>query len=440
MSTGTCPGVETTPIRPLVETTFARNAFCAVAWEAIWALGVPFCTIWTIVPAYLFYLDLPKTVVQLIMIGFSLTAGFQLFSTRLFHGPRRRLWLTINWMLFSACWVVYGLLARMGWNGLPRSFMTTCFVLTCIGLAVTMHLGIPAYAEMLVANIPLRKRGRLTAFRNLALGTFGLLGVLAATHCMRYFPEPHNFHYAMLIGGSIMLVSCTTLLGWKDHDACQSTPASSLRSPWSLARQLAGNMNFRVFLVFHMLLLTAQSLAPLLIGYGRDILDLPSSRITHFTAAYFFGPILSGLCLAPLADRYGFRLIGILSATAMSTAFLLPILFWNTLPAVLIAYLLYAATATLNTILVGNLGAELVPDVKPGMMVAIGNVLATPLGLLLAPMAGALVDHFGSSGYVGVFAAGITMSVIAILGYSLLVREPRTGQEIHVRIRAFPIR
>ena len=33
-----------------------------------------------------------------------------------------------------------------------------------------------------------------------------------------------------------------------------------------------------------------------------------------------------------------------------------------------------------------------------------------------------------------------SLSAAALIGYALLVREPRTGEEIHVRIRAFSVR
>ena len=46
-----------------------------------------------------------------------------------------------------------------------------------------------------------------------------------------------------------------------------------------------------------------------------------------------------------------------------------------------------------------------------------------------------LADVHGKAGYLADFAMAVAVSVCALIGFIVLVREPRTGQEIYIRIR-----
>jgi len=439
------PGIEAIPgdnaaLDALKHASFRRNALCGAAWDGLWSLGTPFCMVWTVVPVYLLLLGASKTLVQTVMVCFSLAAFLQLFSARVINGPRRRLLIAIDWMLFTACLLGYGTVAALFWNHLSKALLMCLFLLACLGMIITMHFGGPPYVELCVSNVPVRKRGRFTAMRNLTYGCAGLLGIISPNRFINMWPEPHNFHYSMIVGSTIMMLSCFVIFGWHDHaTGASSTPVPGI-SPLVAGHRLYKNINFRVFLLFYMFLLAAQTLAPLLIGYGRDVLKLEPSRITYFTGAFFVGPILGGLLLAPLADRFGFRIVAILCGVLLAVGFLLPILFWNSLVPVLITYTCYAACNAISTMLVGSLGAEMVHDVSPAMILAVGNTMAIPLGLAVAPLAGRLVDQFGAEGYLAIFVMGVMASGMAALGFALLLREPRTGQELHVHVREITYR
>ena len=58
-----------------------------------------------------------------------------------------------------------------------------------------------------------------------------------------------------------------------------------------------------------------------------------------------------------------------------------------------------------------------------------------PVSLCIAPWGGWLADAHGPAGYIAVQAVGLTLSLCAFVGLTAVVREPRTGQEIYVRLR-----
>ncbi len=173
----------------------------------------------------------------------------------------------------------------------------------------------------------------------------------------------------------------------------------------------------------------ARVLAPLLIAYGHDILHFDSGERELFVMAYFCGLLTCGLLLPLLADRYGFRLLAIISTVLLAGAFAAPIAFGRSHVA------LYAGCFLIQPAILANLGYELVPDVRSAPIVAAGSVMTLPVSVTMGPLGGRLADVFGEAGYLAVFAVGATLSIVALFGFLLLVREPRSGQEIYVRLR-----
>ena len=208
------------------------------------------------------------------------------------------------------------------------------------------------------------------------------------------------------------------------------------QSALGAARALFDHFNFRVFLVFYALLMVAQSLTPLLIGYGRDVLSFGAADTYRFTIAYYAGTFVLGISVPVLADRFGFRLIAVVAAVLLVVAFVIPVCLPHSPLALLAAYALLVGSGSLGSGLVlPNLGAEMVPQVKPAMIIAVGSVMVMPFSLVAAPLGGKLVDAHGPAGYLAVFVTGLALGLCALLGFVAVIREPRTGQEIYVRMR-----
>jgi MFS family permease len=420
----------------LLNQSLKRNNLAAVSWEIIWSIGSPSCLIAAMVPLYLFTLGVTKTTVQFVMLLFAIMTFLQILGPRIIGGTGRKFKTYLMYAIFTFSWMFYSLAALVAWNFFSRNVWIFLFVFHCLILAITNNLGFPVYNEMILENTPLKKRGNLASMRSIAVGSFGLIGMLLTRWLMKQKPSPVNYHYAFLIGGTIMFLSCLAVLGIKDnaqtvYDSHKIKPPAPVKA----AKILLKNFNFRGFLFFYILSISAQSLAPLIIGYGKEILEMNPADAVLFSGVYFIGPIIAGVCMKSLADRYGFRLIGIVSAFLLGTTFILPLLSPHSRLALLAGYALYAATVTMNAHVLANLGFETVSEIKPSVIIAVGSIIALPPVFLLSPFGGWLADRYAAAGYQAVFAMGATLCFCTLLGFLTLIREPRTGHEIYIRIR-----
>lgn len=426
-----------TPLQGAIQRDFPRNAAVMVVWDAIWALGMSLCLFTSVAPAYLLWLGAPKWVVQSAMVGFSAITILQLFAGRLAQRPWRKLVAFGTWALYATCWLVYGIVAWLGWGYLPKEIWVPLFLLTMTGLAICNHVGLPITAGLVLENTPLRQRGLLVAMRTFALGLCGLGGSFGARWLMGQWPPPTNFHFAFIVGATIFLVSCLPFLCAFRDNAQRAYPAQNQQTRLRDAIGILWhNFGFRVFLFFFTLVVAAQSLAPMLIAYGRDTLGMTDADVARFTLMWFVAAIAIGPTVPRLADRYGFRLVGTFCAAFLVAAFACPLLLRGNKEALFAAYACYAASASLTFVLVANLGAELVPEVNPAIIIAFGLTAVMPVSVAIAPLTGLLVDVYGTNAYPVVFLLGGLLGFFALLGFTGVVREPRTRQPtIYERIR-----
>jgi MFS family permease len=422
-------------LRRRIAAAFPRNAAAAVTWEGTWALGSPCCMLWTVIPAYLLALDASKTLVQVMMVSFSLGAVLQLWGARLGQHPDRKRLVFLVWCGYCLAWIAYGVVASMGWAHLPRWVWVPLFVVTVSTVAACMNLGSPSYNALIVENTPLLRRGRFGALRMLTLGVCGMPGVLFAAWLMARGEAPVNFHHTFVIGGTILLLSCLSMLFIVDHAQAGAAHAPPPEPVLVAGRRLLGHLNFRVFLVFYAFFAVGATMAPMLIGYGKDVAGIPPSQVGWFSGAFFTGPILVGLFILPLADRWGFRLIAILCTGMGLTAFILPLLGGSNRWVLLVAYGLLAGSQNAMSVCLANIGLELVRGTKPAVILAVAGILIMPFSLVVAPLGGRLADAYGPVGYVAAFVLGATLSAASLVGFLFIVHEPRTGQEIYLRVR-----
>jgi len=352
-------------------------------------------------------------------------------------GPRRKLRNAGLWCAFGLCWGLYGGAALCFWELLPVGLWIGLFVVMVLALGVVMHLGVPVFGELVIDNIPKKRRGLVITVRHCVLGAGGLVGVLFTRRLMDSYEGPTNFHLRFLIGSGLFAGACVFWMMLRDV-SWDSRPPEPKRAPaLGAVRTLFNNFNFRTFLVFQMLLLAACNLMPLMLGYGRDVLHLDAAEREFFIMAFFLGMIVVGLSVPFLADHFGFRAIATINALLLMSAFMIPVIAGASRTAAYISYGLYAGSYGLNMMVLANLGAEMVPEVRPATIIAAGGTLAMPLSLALAPVGGWLVDMHEGAGYLCAFVVGATLSLCAAIGFALIVREPRTGQELFVRLRKY---
>lgn len=427
--------IETDVIHDAKRRSFMRNASVFVAFEAIWSIGVPCCLLATVVPTYLLELGASKTLIQSIVIGMSLLTFLQLWSGNVFGGSNRKIRQFFGWSIFALCWILYGTLATLAWPYFPVKYWIFLFCLLYVVLMFIIYLINPSYLEMIIENTPLKWRGRLTSMRSFGSGLFGLAGLWLVARLMEARPAPINFHICFIVGGIMYLTSCFLIFFIRDTVQPSAHTTHNIRAAFAVGKKLTDNFNFRVFLVFYAFYVIAQCFAPLFIGYGKDIIGMSAAGLTRFTMAYYAGIFLIGITVPLLADRSGFRIIAHIGSLLLGGAYLLPLLMPHSSLALLAAYAMLSGSVNLGSVILVNLGAELVPAVKPATIIAVSSTLFMPILLLAGPLSGKLTDLYGAGGYMAVFVSGISLAFCALLGFMFLVREPRTGQEIYVRLR-----
>jgi hypothetical protein len=411
---------------------FPRNAAVLIVYDVIWTLGCGFILLAPTVPAYLTEMGASGTVMQIVTLAFPLLTGLELWSGAVCRGGNRLRRQFLIWTAFSACWMAYGLTALAGWGRWPAGVFVPLFVVACLGLGVFRHLGEPAFGELVLDCTPRTWRGRFFGLRCVLASAAGLGGAWLAATLKKRWTGMDQFHYAMIVGSAFMIVSCLCLWFLRGTERPPS-PSGAPGRPAVLPAVLGllRSRRFQRFLLFYGILISAHSLAPLIVRYGMKSLTM---RQEGFTGASFIGGGTAALLVAPLADRYGFRLLGIiaglLSAAAMGTMLVGP----AGAEQALAAYALWGGSNALGVVVLANLGAELAPEASPANVIGVGMVLAMPLSLAVAPLGGKLVDAYGPSGYAAAFAGGVALSLIAAAGFRLAVREPRTRHWSDVEI------
>jgi MFS family permease len=418
-----------------IQRSTGHNFLRLGVFEFLFTSGVAFFLPLTVMPAYLLYLGASKTVVQTTTTALLLMTVLQIWGPTIAHHPQRKRRIVLLWALVGAPWFVYGLGANVLVAAVPVGVASVLFILVGFSGWTCNQLASPGYSEMIFLNIAKTHRGRFSSVLGLTIGIGGLAGSLLFSALMERFPTPGNYHLAFVVGPAVVAASTILLATMHDHQA-EVYRADTTRVPFrKLARQLWGDFNFRVFLVFFALIIAAQALGPLFIGYGRDVLAISDRRVGYFTLSFYAGFVLLGSTVPLLADRFGFRVVGLLMAGLFMSGFLLPLLFPGSLPGLYVGYALYAASVILSQVVLANLGHEMLPKIPQAMIVAVGRCLVLPLTVAVGPVSGVLVDVRGDAGYVAAFVAGVLLTGIAALGFLLVTREPRTGEEIHIRIR-----
>jgi hypothetical protein len=293
------------------------------------------------------------------------------------------------------------------------------------------------YWEIMTDNVPLRRRGLLYGLRTAAAGAAGLSMGYFATRVLAHWATPFNFRLSLLIGTAAFLASCIAMWHVRDHVNPQHAADADVRGkPLHIylretLRTLWSNPSYRIAIAFLILLAIATSGAPFMVAAAAGPPVHASAQAQGVFSLVYLGTTAAlGLALGLLADRYGYRLVACVCSGLMGVAFLLCL----TGPAIgywYVAYGAYALAGMSIGMMVCNLSAEICPGVAPNRLVAVGNVLVMGIALPATTLSGAVVDWCGS--YAPVFVAYLALSLAALCGFALVLRDPRRGRDLRLR-------
>jgi len=421
----------------LVERDLRRNAGGVVGWEFTWGLGMPFAMFGTFAPAYLGAMHAPKAVIGLVLAFPMLFGALQLLPGY-FLPPQQRLRRYRAAILMGVLtYLLYGVGAALWGEAWPASLHIALFSLAMFLFIGVTSSGSSIYWEIMTDNIPPRRRGWLFGLRNAGMGIAGLATGLVALRVLRQWPEPLNFRIGFIIGPSIYLISCACL--WRVRDHVNPLHSRSLRAeegPFfgyiaGALRQVWSDANYRSFIFFYALLMVATTGAPFMVDAAREQLGATAMGQGAFGLVYLGAAAAFGWIIGAAADRHGYRLVGCICSLLLTVTFLLCLaapymICWY------VAYGCYTLAAVSMGMLLCNMSAEIHPHLPPSRLIGVGNLLVVGLVAVASPLSGAVAGWAGS--YRPVFIVNLVLSILALLGFLLIVREPRGEHPRNVKL------
>lgn len=416
----------------LVERDYRRNLTAMVGWELMWGLGIPFALFSASVPAYLGALNAPKALIGFILSFPILFASGQILMSYLIPARKRLVIYRALVIGSSMPWLVYSGAAFFWGATWPPWVHFTAFTIVQILFIGTLNLVNSVYWEIMTDNIPPQKRGLVFGLRMLALGLPVLLMGYVATWVLSHWEPPRNFQAAFVIGTAIYSLGSSIVL-WRLRDHVNpehERPADPSAVPFrhylrNTLRALWQDPNYRIFIFFMVLLYMAVNGAPFMVDAARTQLHASSQAQGGFSITFLIANMCLGWGIGLLADRVGYRLIGVVIGGLMAGAFLICLL-TNQIEWWYVAYGAYSISISSSLMLLCNMSAELCSQEPPNRLIAVGNILVACFVLPATTLSGWVVDQVGS--YQPIFIANLILSLVVVFGFGFIVREPRSGR------------
>ncbi len=415
--------------RLAVERDWRHNMAVFVAWEFIWAFGMPFAMISTFAPAYLGAVESPKWLIGFVLSCPALFGAGQIFLSH-YVVPQRR--LSVFRISMTACAIpllAYAAAATIWGGKWPPLLHWTLYSATQIIFSGVSSLVLSLYWEMMTDNVPPLRRGLLFGLRMAAAGVPGLAMGYLATQFLARFDTPLNFRLGFLIGNGFFLASCVVLWFVRDnvnpaHSAAsqESGGKAFLHFAWDSLRTLWHEKNFRTAVIFIVLLAVAVNSAPFMVAAAHEKLGATAGQQGVFGVIYLGTMAGLGWMIGLIADRRGYRLVACLCSALMAVSLLLclavpKIGFWY------LAYGAYSLSGMSVGMILCNLGAEQCPGVPPNRLMAVGNIIVMIFVMPATTLGGAAADICG--GYAPVFAVNLALALAALFGFAFLMDDPR---------------
>lgn len=428
-----------------VRKNFWRNAIILVLFEASWFVGMAFLVYMVFAPVYLNTLKAPKVVIGIVSAGFLITVPMNFLADRVLRRGKRNLWVAKLHMLSGIIILTTGILSIL-FSHLGAIFLMVLYSVGAFSFCATINLAAPIYWEVLTDNVPLRLRGRFFAAR---IGIGGLVGfamVQPARWMSSHFEGLRAFHMTMIFGGIAYALASLVPLFVRDTEdpsrmrrIMRSYKLKFRHEIYLLILKLWFRPSYRVFIFFGSMLLGSAILGSFLVTYAQDMFGAGGEGFEAQLKMVYLGVlVLGGFAIGYLADRWGFRNALILLAVFSAVGYLTALLAGG-LAALFVAYGLYACVIVFSGSMMTNLSLELMPKVRVRQLAAAMNLFCMPVNIFLPLICGWVLDVNKSAsdvgeGYRAVFTVAVMLSVIAGVGFFLLVQEPRQGKVLTYRV------
>jgi MFS family permease len=187
-----------------------------------------------------------------------------------------------------------------------------------------------AWNAMIAKVIPVEKRGvfmGLTTF--VGTGT-GVLGAAFAAYVLQAFEFPYGFLICFSLAGLVILISWIFLALTREEPDLAVKPKTSQKVYWSkLPDVLRKDKNFRWYLFAQLFIGLGGMAWGFLAVYALETWNLSDGKVGTFTTAMLIGQASANLIYGILADKYGYKLILIISICLAFLAVCLPLLIFD---------------------------------------------------------------------------------------------------------------
>lgn len=404
-----------------------RNVRGMLVFELTWGFGLPFGLYASMVPAYLTAMGSSKSLMGFAQSLWTILIPLQLLGGHFLTGKRRLHSVVTLYMIATGIRLLYDVFAVFVPGMWTPPSLVAFFVLANSGYVGLLLLGQSLYMGVLTDNIPKERRGWLFGLRTFCNGAGGILMGFAASWVLHRWASPLNFRVSFLICDTFWTLSSLSLLQLRDQPVrrAPSRTVSFFRSLGHKVKILLANPNYRIFLFFHILNTVGLNVATFIIPYAQERLGVSDDQVAWLSVIYLGANAAFGTLVGKLADKTGYRSVGALQSLLLIAFYIIAITA-RSFPAICAAYALYSVVNISGSFTLVNMSVELCPSIDVTDLTALGGVFLLPFVATATPLAGGLIDATGS--YPLVFSIGITLAVVAVLGFGLLVREPRTGR------------
>lgn len=280
-----------------------------------------------------------------------------------------------------------------------------------------------AFQMLMSKLIPIRKRGRLQGYRNLAGG--GIAAILAWV-AGNYFIEGNwlgngyatTFLCAFVLTSAGLIVLKTMIV---EPPAPISRPQMPMLERIKEFPVLLADRDFRGFLIVQCFATSARVGGPFYTIYAGQLLGLDGALIGGLSFVFLGSDTVSNVFWGPLGDRFGFRLVYIGALASSVAGVVLLMLAASALPVYLAFVLLGVGTSgwlLAATTMVLEFGSQEDTPMRLGLVTTVEGVIAAAGPVL----AGLMVAGIG---FEPLFAIMLAAQATAMLMMIFKVREPR---------------
>ncbi len=376
----------------------------------------------TFLPAYLHELSGSNAIVGLGLGLQQLGGALSPIVGAAFVEHRPRVMPMAMWIGGLARLAVLGV-ALAGWFLFGQAQIAA--IMVCLFLfGFLMAIQRVAFAVLMSKVIPIRRRGRLQAWRN---ATGGVIAAGVAYLAGRFFIEPN------LLGNgystTFLLTFVITSFGLSairllmiEPDPPTIRPRMKLGARLREFPAMLAEARFRDFLIVSMLSVAARMALPFYVIFASSTMELTGGALGLLTVAFLAADTISGLAWGYLGDHSGFRRTLLIALGLWIACTLLLMGSSGQVWMVFLAFAGLGASQAGYTMSVQTLVLELGSRNEMAMRV---GVAATAEGIMaaLGPLAGGLISV--AFGYNVLFSLSIACLTAALAVLILKVKEPR---------------